>query len=166
MQSRFLYTTAILVLALAAWTGAHAQPAGGDIEFRNIAEIEQEVKTPEGKTEKKRVIAQKAVPGMEVIYTSTFRNTGKRGAGNINIVNPVPANPPVLGGSASGETTQAPYSADGGKTWAAADKLTVTGQDGKPRPAGISEFTHIRWSYRGELAPGKQGTVGFRVVVN
>jgi hypothetical protein len=71
-----------------------------------------------------------------------------------------------VGGSAFGENTEISYSADGGTTWAPADKVRVTGKDGKPRPAGISEFTHIRWTYRGELPPGKQGTVGFRVVVN
>lgn len=166
MQSRFLYTTAILVLALAAWTGAHAQPAGGDIEFRNIAEIEQEVKTPEGKTEKKRVIAQKAVPGMEVIYTSTFRNNGAKSAGNIVVVNPIPANTTLVGGSAAGDNTEITFSADGGKAWAPADKVRVRGADGKERPAGLSEFTHVRWVYRGDLAPGKQGAVSFRVTVN
>jgi uncharacterized repeat protein (TIGR01451 family) len=166
MKDRFLCTAAVLALAFAAWTGAHAQPAAGDIEFRNIAEIEQEVKTADGKTEKKRAVAQKAIPGQEVIYTSSFRNIGKRGAGNIHIVNPVPANTTLVAGSAFGENAQLTFSADGGKNWAAADKVTVVGQDGKQRPAGISEFTHIRWSYRGELAPGKQGTVGFRVVVN
>ena len=79
MTRRFLNAAAALALAAAAWTSAHAQ-SGGDIEFRNIAEIEQEVKTPEGKVEKKRVIAQKAIPGNDVFYTSTFQNTGKRPA--------------------------------------------------------------------------------------
>ena len=156
---------AAFLLAAAAWTGAHAQ-AGGDIEFRNVAELEQEVKTPDGKVQKKRVPAQKAIPGTEVIYTSTFRNVGKKPAGNIAVVNPVPANTTLVGGSAFGENTAIAFSADGGKTWAPADKVTVTGKDGKPRPATLSELTHIRWTYRGELAPAKEGAVGFRVVVN
>jgi len=166
MNKPFHAAAAALALAFAAWLPAHAQGGAGDIEFRNIAEIEQEVKTPEGKVEKKRVIAQKAIPGTEVIYTSTFRNVGKRPAGNIAIVNPVPANTTLVAGSAAGDNTAITFSADGGKSWAAADKVRVTGADGKPRPAGISEFTHIRWAYRGELAPGKQGSVGFRVTVN
>ena len=165
MTRRFLNAAAALVFAAVAWTSAHAQ-SGGDIEFRNIAEIEQEVKTPEGKVEKKRVVAQKAIPGTEVIYTSSFRNIGKKPAGNIAVVNPIPANTTLVGGSAFGENTEITFSANGGKTWAAADKLTVTGKDGKQRPAALSEFTHIRWTYRGELAVGKEGTVGFRVVVN
>jgi uncharacterized repeat protein (TIGR01451 family) len=156
---------AFLVTLACAWTAA-ARAQSGDIDFRNIAEIEKEVKTADGRVEKQRVPAQKAIPGTEVIYTSSFRNVGKRPAANISIVNPVPANTTLVGGSAFGENTEISYSADGGTTWAPADKVRVTGKDGKPRPAGISEFTHIRWTYRGELPPGKQGTVGFRVVVN
>lgn len=165
MKRLILAASAALALVFAA--AAHAQPAaGGDIELRNVAEVEQDVKTADGKVEKQRVPAQKAVPGTEVIYTSTFRNVGKRSAGNVSIVNPVPANTTLVGGSAYGANTEITFSADGGKTWAAADKLTVMGADGKRRPAALSEFTHIRWVYRGELPAGKQGAVGFRVVVN
>jgi uncharacterized repeat protein (TIGR01451 family) len=166
MNQRLSIAAASLAIALFAVGPARAQGSGGDIEFRNVAEIEQEVKAADGKVTKKRVTAQKAIPGTEVIYTSTFRNIGKRPAGNIAIVNPVPANTTLVAGSAFGENTDISFSADGGKTWAAADKVRVNGADGKPRPAGISEFTHIRWTHRGELPAGKQGAVGFRVTVN
>ena len=166
MNQRLSLAAAIVAFALTAWAPAHAQGSGGDIELRNVAEVEQEVKAADGKVTKQRVAAQKAVPGTEVIYTSTFRNIGKRPAGNIAIVNPVPANTTLVAGSAFGENTEITFSVDGGKNWAAADKLTVTGKDGKARPAAPSELTHIRWAYRGELPAGKQGAVGFRVVVN
>lgn len=165
MTSRILSTAAALLLAAAAWTGAHAQ-SGGDIELRNVAEIEQEVKTPDGKVEKKRVPAQKAIPGQEVIYTSIFRNNGKRPAANLSVANPIPTNTTYVGGSATGENTDVAFSIDGARTFGSLDKLTVTGADGKKRPAAASDITHIRWTYRGELAPGKQASVGFRVVVN
>lgn len=164
MSKKFILA-ALLALAAAA-APAVAQTAGGDIEFRNVAEQEVEVKAADGKMEKKRVPVAKAIPGAEVIYTSTFRNVGKRPAGNIQVVNPVPANTTLVGGSAFGENTEITFSANGGKTWAPADKVKVVGADGKERPAGISELTHVRWVYRGELAPGKQSAVGFRVVVN
>ena len=165
MSRSILTAAAALVLATAAWTNVHAQ-ASNDVELRNIAELEQEVKTPEGKVEKKRVPATKAIPGNEVIYTSTFRNNGKKAAGNISVANPVPANTTYVGGSAAGENTDIAFSVDGGRTWGPADKLVVTGADGKKRPAAAADITHIRWTYRGELAPGKQGAVSFRVVVN
>lgn len=159
-----------LLLGLAATAGplayAQARAAGGNIEFKNIVEVDVEVKGADGKIEKKRGPVQKAIPGTVVIYTSTFKNISAKPAGNININNPVPANTTLVAASAYGEGMDISYSADGGKTWAAADKVRVKGADGKERPAGISEFTHIRWSLRGELAPGKQGEAGFRVVVN
>jgi uncharacterized repeat protein (TIGR01451 family) len=165
MKKQFIFA-ALIALAAALAGPAVAQTGGGDIEFRNIAEQEVEVKAADGKLEKKRVAVAKAVPGAEIIYTSTFRNVGKRAAANIQVVNPVPANTIIVGGSAFGDNTDITFSADGGKTWATADKVKVIGADGKERPAGISELTHVRWVYRGELASGKQGAVGFRVVVN
>ena len=145
---------------------AQARAAGGNIEFTNIAEVELDVKKADGKVEKKRTPVQKAIPGTVVFYTSTFRNVGAKPAGNININNPIPANTTLVAASAYGENMDISYSADGGKTWATADNVKVKGADGKERPAVISEFTHIRWSLRGELAPGKRGEAGFRVVIN
>lgn len=166
MKRRFL--TCVLLAFAAAALPAHAQGNGaaGKIELRNVAEVEKVVQTAAGKTETKRVPAEKAPPGAEVIYTSTFRNNGSKPAGNIVIVNPIPAHTTLVGGSAAGDNTEITFSADGGKAWAPADKVRVRGADGKERPAGLSEFTHVRWAYRGELAPGKQGAVSFRVTVN
>jgi uncharacterized repeat protein (TIGR01451 family) len=159
----------ILLACLAAsCIGAvHAQaPSQGTVELRNIAEVEIDSRLPDGRIEKKRVQPENVVPGAVVIYTSTFRNIGAKPAGNIAIVNPVPSNTTLVGGSMQGDNTDIALSADGGKTFAAADKVSVRGPDGKERPAGVREITHIRWSYRGELPAGKQSSVGFRVVVN
>lgn len=158
--------TLLASLAIAVASIAHAQAPRGSIEFKNVAEVEREVTGADGKVEKKREPVSKAVPGTVVIYTSTFKNVSTKGVGNININNPIPANTTLVPASAYGEGMDLSYSADGGKTWATADKVKVKDADGKERPAGISEFTHIKWSLRGELAPGKQGEAGFRVVVN
>ena len=166
MQRRF-FQAAILAVATTCFVPAHAQGSpSGNIELRNVAEVETEVKTPDGKVEKKRVAAQKAAPGTEVIYTSIFRNISAKPAGNLAVVNPIPANTTYVGGSVFGDNTEITFSADGGKTWAPLDKLKVHGADGKDRPAGVTEITHIRWVYRGELPPARQGSVGFRVNVN
>lgn len=160
----------LLFMTLAASAGplvhAQARAASGSIEFKNIAEVEVEVKAADGKVEKKRGPVQKAVPGTVIFYTSTFKNISAQPAGNISINNPIPANTTLVAASAYGEGMDIGYSADGGKTWAAADKVKVKGADGKERPAGLSELTHIRWTTRNELAPGKQGETGFRVVIN
>jgi len=166
MKTLITFLFLSLTATAASLAYGQAKPAAGNIEFKNVAEVEIEVKIAEGKTEKKRSAVQKAIPGTVVFYTSTFRNISARPAGNINITNPVPANTTLVAGSAYGEGMDISYSADGGKTWTPADKVKVKGADGKERPAGISEFTHIKWSARGELASGKQGEAGFRVVVN
>ena len=158
--------TATPLVHAQAQTPAQARPAAGNIEFTNVAEGEVETKAADGKVEKKRVPVQKAIPGTVVFYTSTFKNTGSKAAGNINVTNPVPANTTLVAASAYGEGMDITYSADGGKTWAAADKVKVKGNEGKERPAAVGEFTHVKWSLRGELAAGKQAEAGFRVVIN
>ena len=162
---RRLVTSLVLALATLA-VQAQPAPKPGSIELRNVAEKEVTTTDSSGKAATKRVAASKAAPGEEVIYTSVFKNIGTRPAGDINVTNPIPANTTYVGGSAFGENAAVTFSADGGKTWAPADKLKVRGADGKERAAAVSEITHVRWSYRGELPAGKESSVGFRVTVN
>ena len=96
-------TLALIALAFIAsptWAQQPARPAGGNIEFKNVVEMEFEVKTPDGKVEKRRGPPKQAIPGTQVIYTSTFTNTGSRPAGNIAINNPIPANTTLVPASA------------------------------------------------------------------
>ena len=145
---------------------AQARPAAGSIELKNIAEVELEVKGAYGKVEKKRAPVEKAIPGTVIFYTSTFKNISAKPAGSIVITNPIPANTTLVAASPYGEGMDISYSADGAKTWAAADKLKVKGADGKERAASLSEITHIKWSPKADLAAGKFGEAGFRVVIN
>jgi uncharacterized repeat protein (TIGR01451 family) len=156
---------AALLLGLSLVTGsAYAQ---GTVELKHIAEVETQVKTPDGKIEKKRGPVEKAIPGTEVIYTSIFKNTGAKPAAKISIKNAIPVGTTLVAGSPWGEGADITYSADGGKTWAAVDKIKIKdAATGKERPAALTELTHIRWSLRGDLAPSAQGEVGYRVVVN
>ena len=158
----FIITVLALVLQSFAVPAAAQQ---NTIVVKNIAETEVETKTAQGTVEKKRVPAEKAAPGAEVIYTTTFTNQGSKAAGNIVINNPVPANTAYVGGSAFGDNTAITYSADGGKTYAAPDKLIVKTPEGRERPALPGDYTHIRWTYRGDLAPAKTGSASFRVLV-
>lgn len=160
MRTLVVSTLAAFVLA----AHAHAAPAEpGAIVVQSTAEQEVEVKLPNGKTEKKRQPVAKAVPGSEVIYTTRFTNQGKQPAGNIVITNPVPENTAYVGGSAFGDNTAISFSLDG-KAYATPDKLVVNAPEGK-RPALPAEYTHIRWTYKGELPVGKTGEVGFRVKI-
>lgn len=140
---------------------ASAAPAA--VELSSVAEREV-VAVKNGKKEIRRSPVEKAVPGDEIIYTTTFKNTSGKAAGHIVINNPVPNDSTYKAGSAQGANTVVTFSADGGKTFAAAEKLNVT-QGGKTRPAQPAEYTHIRWAYKGDLGAGKSGEVSFRAFI-
>ena len=138
--------------------------ARAEVTLKNVAEKEIEVTTADGKKTKKRVPITNATPGQEVIYTTTFANDGSKPAANVAITNPVPEHTAYVGGSAFGANAEITFSIDGGKTYATADKLIVK-KDGVERLALPSEYTHIRWSYKVELAAGQSSEVGFKTQV-
>jgi uncharacterized repeat protein (TIGR01451 family) len=164
---QFFNVTAALLAACLAWAAlplaVHAQGAG-TIELKNVAEVEIETKDAQGKIERKRAPVTLAIPGTEVIYTTTFKNTGKKPAGSIVINNPIPNNTTLVAGSAFGSNTDITYSVDD-KTFATPDKLKVKGKDGKEVMATTADYTAIRWTYRGELAAGKAAEAGFRIII-
>ncbi len=155
---------AVCLATAVVLSAAQAQQAG-TIELKNIAEVEMETKDAQGKIERKRVPVATAVPGTEVIYTTTFKNISTRPAANIVINNPVPANTTLVAGSVYGANTDISYSVDG-KTFATPDKLRVKGKDGKEVAATAADYAAIRWSYKGDLPPGKAEVAGFRAVIN
>ena len=152
----------VVTTILAASISFSAYAAG--VEFSNRAEVDITT-VKDGKKEIKRVPAKKVAPDGEVIYTTTFKNTIDKAISNIVVTNPVPANMLYTADSATGANTVITYSVDGGKIYDAAEKLTVTGKDGKQRPAQAADFTHIRWVYKGDLSTGKSSDVGFRATV-
>jgi len=160
MRTFFIAFAIVIQLAAAS---AYAQQ--NPILVKNVAETEVEVKNAQGVIEKVRMPLHKAPPGTEVIYTTTFANNGGKPANNIAITNPVPANTTYVGGSAFGDNTEIAFSIDGGKTYNVADKLRVKTPEGRERAALPSDYTHIRWTYKGDLPPAKTGAAGFRAVI-
>ena len=110
---RTLFIVVAIAFQLAALPATAQQ---NPILVKNVAETEIEVKNAQGVVEKKRVPLDKATPGTEVIYTTTFTNQGSKPASNIAITNPVPANTTFVGGSTFVENTDVTFSIDGGKT--------------------------------------------------
>jgi len=158
----------LLTSALLAMLGGFSsgvQAGDGSIKVTSVAQIEVEIVGKDGKKTFKRTPVTKAVPGTEVIYTNTFENIGEKAASDIVINNPVPKATEYKAGSAFGKDCEILFSADGGKTFGHAEELKITGADGKERTALAKEYTHIRWTYKGQLAAGKSGAVGFRTVI-
>jgi len=160
--SRLLLTTTLLALLGSFSAAAHAADA---IKVSSIAQVETEVIGKDGKKILKRVPVAKAVPGTEVIYTTTFENLIKKPVGDITINNPIPNASEYKAGSAFGKDCDILFSVDGGKTKNNAEELTVKDADGKTRPAEAKEYTNIRWTYKKQLTSGKSGEVGFRATI-
>ncbi len=116
-----------------------------------------------GKKSYKFVPATKVLPGEIVQYNTFFQNISNKPASKINIVNPIPKHTVYLPNSAQGRNTFTVFSVDGGKHYGKAGTLKVKGKDGKWHLAKPSDYTHIRWQYKGSLPPKAKQAVAFRV---
>lgn len=161
--SRLLFITT-LFMALGSFS-LGAKAVDGAIKVTSIAQVEIEVLGKDGKKTLKRTPVEKAVPGTEVIYTTTFENLIDKPVSNIVINNPIPNDTEYKAGSAFGKDCQILFSIDGGKSFAVAEELKVKDANGKKRTALAKEYTDIRWTYKKQLAAGKSGEVGFRSVI-
>ena len=161
--SSLLLTTTLLAL-LGSFSSV-AQAADGAIKITSIAQIEVEVVGKGGKKTLQRTPVAKAVPGTEVIYTNTFENITSKPAGDIVIDNPIPNDSEYKAGSAFGKDCEILFSADGGKKFGHAEELKIKEADGKEHTALAKEYTHIRWTYKKQLAAGRSGEVGFRATI-
>ena len=156
-----------LVLAIALSAGsalAAAQSSSKALDIKVTAEVEVKTKGDGGAEQTKRIPAAKVPPGVPVIYTLSATNTAREPAGDVAITDPIPAHMKYVDGSATREGAVLTFSVDGGKTFAAAEKLKVTA-GGASRPAGPDDFTHVRWLLSKPLAPGESRAVEFRARV-
>ena len=153
-----------LPVFLAALLIPAALLAEGTIELKNTAEAEVVTTDAKGKKTIAMVPAAdaKVVPGMDVVFTTTYKNTGTKPAEKVVIINPVPEHMVYEAGSAGGEGTKATFSVDGGKTFSAPEKLRIKEKDGKERLAKTSDYTHIRWEALKPVAVKEGGAVRFR----
>lgn len=161
--NNFLHIAALLTL-LGSFSPA-ALAADAAIKVTSIAQTEVTETDKKGKKTIKLTPVTKAVPGTDVIYTTTFKNTLKKPAEDISINNPIPNDSEYVEGSAFGKDCEILFSADGGKTFGHAEQLKIKSADSKERTALPGEYTHIRWNYKKQLAPGKSGEVGFRATI-
>lgn len=134
------------------------------IELRSTAEVDVVSTNAKGEKEAKRVDVGKAkvVPGDTVFFTTTYTNIGKQPADKVVITNPVPEHMMYLDKSAEGKGTKIEFSVDGGKSYAARDKLVVTDAQGNKRTASAADYTHIKWTVSKPVTPGTKGRVSFK----
>lgn len=136
-----------------------------EIKVTTVAEVEITETNAKGEQVVKRTAATRVVPGSEVIYTITAKNTGNEAADNIVVTNPIPEQTVYVDGSAFGSGTAITFSVDGGKSYDTADKLTVKDTAGNPRTATANDYTHVRWTLQFSLQPGQEAPVWYRIRV-
>ena len=153
---KFLTAIALTLMA----TTAMAQ----HLDVQTTVHKQEVVVNDAGEEEKRLVEAEVVLPGETVFYTITFTNVSDEIADRVVITNPIAENLVYLDGSAFGAGTDIVFPVDGGETFAVASELTVT-EDGETRAATVSDFTHVRWVMRNDLAAGAQGTARFAAVL-
>jgi uncharacterized repeat protein (TIGR01451 family) len=149
----FWWSTMLAVVLSSVSMTSHAV-SSGMIRVSSVAEVEETRVQQNGRKEQQRVRVRKVSPGTVVLFRTEFQNTDRKPVGNIVISNPIPEETEYWAGSAFGDNTDITFSVDNGKTFHAADRLD-------PRAAK----THIRWTYKGQLAAGAWGEVGFKAEV-
>lgn len=156
-----LFVAAALVGGFAS--SAFAQEPGC-IALKSTAEVEQVELAANGEKKTKLVPLATAVPGTEVIYTTTATNICKQAADKVAISNFVPAHMTYVAASVLSPGATVTYSIDG-KNFASAEQLTVE-ENGATRKARPEEYKHFRWVLQASLQPGASAFTRFRAVLN
>ena len=155
-----------LALLLPTWSARAVAEDKNGVEIRAVAEVEVKVKDDDGKEQVKRVPAKKVPPGDAVIYTLHAENKGASPPTTSSSPIRSPSTWTTSTARRATQGTELTFSADGGKTWAAKEKLQVTRQGRSDcAPPTPDEITHIRWQFEKPLAPGESRAVEFRARV-
>jgi uncharacterized repeat protein (TIGR01451 family) len=153
----------VVLFASAFAPSAFAQGSQGCIVVKQTAEVEQTETDAQGKKTTKVVPLVTAVPGTEVIYTTTATNNCKQPADKISISGFVPEHMTYVPGSSFSPGAQVAYSLDG-KTFGTPEQVTVA-ENGATRKARAEEYRFFRWAFQQALQPGSSGFARFRATV-
>ncbi len=137
-----------------------AQAAGLELIKEVFQEVE--VKGPDGKIEKKMVLADTVVPGTEIFYVITYKNKGDKPAEKVVITNPIPKELDYISASEEKSGAAIDVSVDEGKIYNKLERLNITGSDGKVRSARAADVTHVRWTLPSNVGAGQEGKVSFK----
>lgn len=150
MRNTALFLTAALLMAAPF-------PAAAKMSLTSKVLVVHVVKDANGQSKTVREEPKLVVPGDALHFEIQYANDAAGPAKDFVVVNPMPNGVEFVGNESAG----ADLSVDGGKTYGALSKLSVTGADGKPRAALTSDVTHIRWVFATDVAPNASGHVEF-----
>ena len=154
----------LMVLFVGAFaSSAFAQGNQNCVVVKQAVEVEQTETDAQGKKTTKLVTLTTAVPGTEVIYTTTATNNCKLAADKLSFSNFVPEHMTYVSGSSFSPGAQVAYSVDG-KTFGSPEQLSIS-ENGATRKARADEYRFFRWSLQSSLAPGASAFARFRATV-
>lgn len=155
--------TRLGILGLLLTTSAVSASQQGHIKLTSTVNKQITVIDQNGHSTLKLIPAKKVLPGETLQYVTSFKNISSQIADDIGITNPIPLNTQYLANTATGQNFTIKYSIDGGKHWAQPAQLKKRDINGKWQLASAKDYTHIRWTYRGSLAPHEQKKISFNV---
>jgi len=161
MKSQSSIALISLLLPLLA---AAAPPKGGCIVLTTVAEQEQTVTAADGTSGKHYKPATQVVPGSEVVWSTTAKNTCTKPAEHVVIDQPVPEHMVFVADSVIGGGAQVSLSVDG-KVYLPAAQLTARNADGSVRPARATDVRFVRWTLSSPIAPQDEFAARFRAVL-
>jgi uncharacterized repeat protein (TIGR01451 family) len=109
-----------------------------------------------------------AVHGDTLHYRLTFSNTQSGPIRNVQFDNPIPKGLSYVDVSAKASTqARIEFSIDGGESYSGQPMVEVV-ENGVRRnvPAEPAQYTHVRWTATGAVAPGATVVAEFRAVLN
>ena len=157
----------MLLAAIAMIATQNTAFSADGVVLKSVVEVEKTVVNAAGKKETKRVEVSNThvTPGDILVFTTFYTNTSDKPAKGIVIKNPVPKQTTYLSETAEGKDSKIEFSVDKGRTFGPASSLKIKTQDGKERTAGPGDYSYVKWSFSGALAPRGKGAVSFKAKV-
>ena len=161
-----LFTAMALVSLIALANPATCRSDGTPkIQLNATAQVEVSAVDEAGRHVKKRISADKVVPGTEIIFTITYHNPTDQRADQVVITNPIPKEMRYQNLSAFGQKTRVTFSADKGQRFDLPENLFFMDSAGRRYPVQSDDYTHIRWKLQEPIPPLASGQVGFRAIL-
>lgn len=112
--------------------------------------------------------ASTALPGDVLRYRLRFTNVTQGEVRGVVFTNPVPQGMRYVGGSAGADRNDVvtEFSIDGGRTYSARPmQAKVVNGARVQEPVPAEQYSHVRWTVRGSIAPGASVTAEYRAVL-